>query len=253
LPDLPLRAPGHFVAACYSDLMRPGSPVLVLVAAMAAPAVAEPDERAAIAAECERIGGAVVSAFGTDFTGDRARSSRGTAEQLGKLLCEVGRWPTDARACFRDAGSSAAAAACLERLPVVPRLELEAGMAGVNPSGVELTRTAVRMKGPVLFDDTDRIRPASDALLQALANVLVANPTVKIEIQGHVDDGEKPERAVKRSLRRAEAVRAFLVKHQVAAQRIAVRGLGAAQQIADRRTELGRARNRRIEIAVVAP
>src|SRR5262245_15526176 len=115
--------------------MRFASAVLVLAVATAAPgrAEADPDERAAAAAECEKLGTAIVTAFGADFTGERAKYTRGTAEQLGKLLCEVGHWPKEARSCFAAATMPAAATACLDRLPVAQRLELEAGMAGVNP------------------------------------------------------------------------------------------------------------------------
>jgi outer membrane protein OmpA-like peptidoglycan-associated protein len=226
--------------------MRVLTLTLLLAAASRTDAAADP--KAEVTADCEQLGAAIVQAFGSDFTGERAKYTRGTAEQLGKLLCEVGRWPVATRQCFRRAATSAASLACVERLPVPQRLELEAGMAGVSPLGCELTRTQIRLKGPILFDDTDRIHIASDALVTALARVLVANPAIEVEIHAYLDNTERSERALKRSQRRAEAVRAFLVKHQVAEQRLTARGFGSAQPIADNATELGRARNRRIEL-----
>src|SRR6185295_1288831 len=156
---------------------------LMITAAIPSVARAEGETKADVAAECERLGGAIVQAFGADFTGEQAKYTRGTAEQLGKLLCEVGAWSKEVRTCFERATTAAASAACVERLPVQQRLELEASMAGINPSGCEVGKTQIKLKGPVLFDDTDRIHSASDALMHGLARMLVANPSIRIEIQ----------------------------------------------------------------------
>nr|HPK66330.1 OmpA family protein [Thermoanaerobaculia bacterium] len=47
---------------------------------------------------------------------------------------------------------------------------------------------------------------------------------------------------------RAAAVRDYLTAHGVAASRLTSAGFGASQPVADNATELGRARNRRVEI-----
>jgi outer membrane protein OmpA-like peptidoglycan-associated protein len=226
---------------------------LLILAAIPMTARADGDTKSEVTAACEKLGGAIVAAFGADFAGEQAKYTRGTAEQLGKLLCEVGGWPREARACFEHATTTAASLACVERLPVTARLELEAGMAGVNPNGCEVGKTQIKLKGPILFDDSDRIHPASDAMMHGLARMLVANPAIRIEIQAYVDDAEKGDRAQKRSQRRADAVRAFLVKRQVTEERMVARGLGAATPVADNATELGRARNRRIELMILPP
>jgi len=44
-------------------------------------------------------------------------------------------------------------------------------------------------------------------------------------------------------------VRDYLAGHGVAAERLTSTGLGATRPVADNATELGRARNRRVEIA----
>ena len=68
---------------------------------------------------------------------------------------------------------------------------------------------------------------------------------------GHTDSIGSAEYNQKLSLRRAEAVKSYLVSKGVAASRIFVEGKGEAQPVADNKTKEGRAKNRRVEIEVV--
>jgi outer membrane protein OmpA-like peptidoglycan-associated protein len=53
------------------------------------------------------------------------------------------------------------------------------------------------------------------------------------------------------SLKRAEAVRDYLVKNGIAKRRLTVRGAGENEPIASNDTEIGRAKNRRMEAKVI--
>ena len=53
------------------------------------------------------------------------------------------------------------------------------------------------------------------------------------------------------SQRRAEAVRAYLIKKGVLADRLEAKGYGETVPIADNNTKVGRASNRRVEFKIV--
>jgi OOP family OmpA-OmpF porin len=53
------------------------------------------------------------------------------------------------------------------------------------------------------------------------------------------------------SVRRAEAVKAYMVSKGVPANRIYTEGKGEKQPIADNKTNDGRAKNRRVEVEVI--
>ena len=55
----------------------------------------------------------------------------------------------------------------------------------------------------------------------------------------------------KLSMRRAEAVKAYIVSKGVDASRVYTEGKGESQPVADNKTAEGRAKNRRVEIEVV--
>jgi outer membrane protein OmpA-like peptidoglycan-associated protein len=73
-----------------------------------------------------------------------------------------------------------------------------------------------------------------------------------IRIQGYTDSMGTPAVNDALSLRRAEAVRDFLITLGVSGERMRAEGLGAKRPVAPNGTSEGRAQNRRIEI-VIAP
>ncbi|HVL56601.1 MAG TPA: OmpA family protein, partial [Burkholderiaceae bacterium] len=68
---------------------------------------------------------------------------------------------------------------------------------------------------------------------------------------GHTDSIGAPQYNQRLSVRRAEAVKAYLVSRGIEANRIYTEGKGESQPIADNKTREGRAKNRRVEIEVV--
>jgi OOP family OmpA-OmpF porin len=76
------------------------------------------------------------------------------------------------------------------------------------------------------------------------------NPTIKVEVQGHTDSVGNDRFNLKLSQKRAESVKAYLVKQGVSADRMVPKGYGENVPIADNRTKDGRAQNRRVEFVI---
>jgi OmpA-OmpF porin, OOP family len=92
---------------------------------------------------------------------------------------------------------------------------------------------------------------ASTPTLNKLAKIANSCLDTRIEISGHTDSEGIPERNNPLSERRAKAVLDFLTKAGVDASRLTAAGFGAEKPIAPNDTAEGRAKNRRIEFAVV--
>ncbi|MES2149919.1 MAG: OmpA family protein [Pseudomonadota bacterium] len=90
-------------------------------------------------------------------------------------------------------------------------------------------------------------RAALDALLVKLQGM---NTEVMITV-GHTDSVGTDAYNQKLSLRRAEAVKAYLVSKGVEASRVYTEGKGETQPLADNKTADGRSKNRRVTVEVV--
>jgi OmpA-OmpF porin, OOP family len=101
----------------------------------------------------------------------------------------------------------------------------------------------------ILFDtDSDRLKPESAAIIQAIAKGLDANRSLTLLIEGHTDSAGNAARNLDLSRRRAEAVKAVLVSQfAVDASRVTTAGLGATKPMDSNDTPQGRAQNRRVE------
>lgn len=92
---------------------------------------------------------------------------------------------------------------------------------------------------------------ASTAELNKLLKLMLANPSMRIEVGGHTDNVGKDAANQVLSEQRANAVRGFLVERGIAAERMVAKGFGAGRPVASNESEEGRALNRRTEITVL--
>ncbi|MEN9686517.1 MAG: hypothetical protein RLZZ28_2303 [Bacteroidota bacterium] len=90
----------------------------------------------------------------------------------------------------------------------------------------------------------------SEVELGKLLQVLIENPSLKLEISGHTDNTGKAEDNLKLSANRANAIVNYLIEKGIAAGRLSAKGYGSLQPIADNTTETGRARNRRTTFTI---
>ncbi len=86
------------------------------------------------------------------------------------------------------------------------------------------------------------------AILLTVAQSLIGNPTIQVEVAGHTDATGSRDTNMRLSQARADAVRDFLIRNGVDAERLVARGYGPDQPIADNGTVVGRAENRRVEL-----
>ncbi len=89
------------------------------------------------------------------------------------------------------------------------------------------------------------------SVLDQIAALLVANPTVRLEVSGYTDLPPPGDSAQALSQRRAAAVADYLTARGVAAAVLKVDGYGDTRPVADNSSEAGRAANRRVEITVL--
>jgi outer membrane protein OmpA-like peptidoglycan-associated protein len=112
--------------------------------------------------------------------------------------------------------------------------------------------------GQVVIDGVVRFKTASAnlertslPLLQQVASTLKAAASLSVEIQGHTDDVGNAAANIKLSKRRAEAIRAVLIKAGVAPSRLVATGFGPTRPRATNKTAAGREQNRRVEFQIL--
>ncbi|HZZ85390.1 MAG TPA: OmpA family protein [Anaeromyxobacteraceae bacterium] len=139
----------------------------------------------------------------------------------------------------------------LDKCPDVP---------GVAPDGcprkfklIEVKKDRIEIRQQVHFA-TGRFKVLKDSfpLLDQVVQALADMPRVRVRIEGHTDTVGGAAANLKLSQKRAEAVRAYLVKKGIDGARLDAVGYGPNRPLASNRTEKGRAQNRRTEFRIVA-
>ncbi len=117
-----------------------------------------------------------------------------------------------------------------------------------TPSGMVVTLSSDHLR----FDfDKAVIRPEDKETLSRIAGVLLASEGYRLFIDGHTDDIGTDEYNQALSVRRAKAVRDYLVKAGIPPEVITIHGFGKKQPLVKAKTREARAKNRRVEIGIV--
>jgi OOP family OmpA-OmpF porin len=120
------------------------------------------------------------------------------------------------------------------------------------PPPPRATSEKVTFAADAFFDfDKAVLKPDGKAKLDDLTSKLSGIALEVIIAVGHTDSVGADAYNQRLSVRRSEAVKAYLVSKGIEANRVYTEGKGEKQPVADNKTRDGRAKNRRVEIEVV--
>ena len=115
----------------------------------------------------------------------------------------------------------------------------------------EARGTVITLAGGLVFaTGRSAILPGAQSQLNQVADALKSQAEHHFSVEGHTDNQGSDRINDDLSLRRANAVREYLVVRGVASAAITAIGFGSSRPIGDNKTAEGRAMNRRVEIIV---
>jgi OOP family OmpA-OmpF porin len=166
--------------------------------------------------------------------------------------------------CWRDANWTPATAApgcdgALVAPTAAPAAAAPAPSAAPAPAAAApaaaapaVAATKVTYAADAFFDfDKSVLKPEGKAKLDDLTSKIKGINLEVIIAVGHTDSVGSDAYNQKLSVRRSEAVKAYLVSKGIEKNRVYTEGKGEKQPVADNKTADGRAKNRRVEIEVV--
>ncbi len=166
--------------------------------------------------------------------------------------------------CWRDASwTPATAAAGCDGAIVAPKAAPAPAMApkaapapaavmAPKPAPAPAAATKVTYAADAFFDfDKAVLKKEGKAKLDDLVGKVKGINLEVIIAVGHTDSVGSDMYNQKLSVKRADAVKAYLVSKGIEKNRVYTEGKGEKQPVADNKTSAGRAKNRRVEIEVV--
>lgn len=118
-----------------------------------------------------------------------------------------------------------------------------------TPKGARVNAQGCWILSHVLFDfDKAEIKPMAYPLLDEVVAIFGKNPGMKVDLQGHCDNVGTPEYNLGLSLRRANAIKKYLVSKGIADNRLTTQGFGFSKPVGPNTTPEERSLNRRVEL-----
>lgn len=179
------------------------------------------------------------------LTQQRVEVARAQAQQA-QAQQEIERLGDERQQVLLEAAEGRAEAAKLEVK------ELEESLSDLKAQAEETERGTVLTLGEMLFAfDEAQLEAGAERKLQPLANYLAEHPDREVIVEGHTDAVGAEEYNRQLSERRALAVRNYLVRQGIPADRIETKGYGPEYPVASNDTPAGRQQNRRVDVVIL--
>jgi OmpA-OmpF porin, OOP family len=210
---------------------------------------------------------AAVAIAGTAFANGSTTNSDNWRSGQGNMQWKIGN---ASALCWRTANWTPATAAPGCDGAIAPVAAAPAPAAMVAPvaaaPAAAAPAAAAPAAAPAAGAAATKVTYAADAFFAANSAVLKAAGKAKLDdlvgkvkainlevivAVGHTDSKGNDASNQKLSVRRAEAVKAYLVSKGIEKNRVYTEGKGSKQPVADNKTVEGRAKNNRVEIEVV--
>lgn len=135
-------------------------------------------------------------------------------------------------------------------------IDLNPEVAGAEEKKIFMVKSAVGSRvvlKNIFFDVNESVlREESLGELERIRDLLLSNPELRIRVNGHTDNAGHPEANRVLSLKRAQAVVAYLVQQGIQESRLEAKGFGADRPlVSNDDEEEGRQINRRTEIEIL--
>jgi OmpA-OmpF porin, OOP family len=206
---------------------------------------------------------ATVAVAGSAFANGSTTNSDNWRSGQGNMQWKIGN---ASALCWRTANWTPATAAPGCDGAIAPKAAAPAPAAAVAPVAAAPAAAAPAPAAPAAGAAATKVTYAADAFFAANSAVLKAAGKAKLDdlvgkvkainlevivAVGHTDSKGNDASNQKLSVRRAEAVKAYLVSKGIEKNRVYTEGKGSKQPVADNKTAEGRAKNNRVEIEVV--
>ncbi|MBT8179401.1 MAG: OmpA family protein [Eudoraea sp.] len=132
------------------------------------------------------------------------------------------------------------------------RIEEEIPGAEVTRVGEGINVTFNEEAGVYFDTNKSNVKGTSAETLNRLAEIFREYPKSVILIEGHTDSAGSEEYNMTLSQQRAESVTNYLIGQGIGAERFTTKWYGESQPKADNATAAGKAKNRRVELGIIA-